>query len=99
MEGGGIELLVPVLNASQDRQAFDGAIVEDFDEVRRLAGEPQIGFVQNERAAECIQCMEDRRDRRSARREKTSVDDRPNGDEGAGLAAAIVASEAQVGAR
>src|SRR4051794_27334552 len=47
IEGRRIELLVAVLEGAENRQTFDGAVVEDFHDVRRLVGVAQISFIED----------------------------------------------------
>ncbi|QIG95521.1 hypothetical protein [Bradyrhizobium sp. 6(2017)] len=58
MEGPRVELWLAIHHGAQYRQALNILIVEDFHDLRFLVAEAEIGFVEDERASESIECME-----------------------------------------
>ena len=77
-------------------QAANIAVVEDFDDLRPLVAEAEIGLVEDERAAERVEGVEDRRYRRSAAREEALVAERADREERAGLPASVIPSQPEV---
>src|ERR1700679_2380021 len=57
-----IELLVPVLHGAKYRQPLHIAVVQDFHDLAGCVAETEIGFVQNQCAAEPVESMEYGRD-------------------------------------
>src|SRR5262249_25456127 len=82
----GVELPLWRLHGPKNRQPFHVAVVENFDDLRLLVAKAEVGFVDDESAAEGIEDVENRRYRRSPTREERLVAERPDCEERAGLA-------------
>ena len=91
-----IELALAVHHGAQHWQAAHVAVVEDFNDLRPLVAEAKIGLVEDERAAERVEGVEDRRHRRSAAREEALVAERADRQKRPGLPASVIPSQTEV---
>lgn len=91
-----VEFPVAVHLCAKDRQSLHVAVVEDLDDLGLLVAEAEVALIEDQRAAEGIERVEDRRDGRGAAREDRLVHERADREEEAGLAAPKVAAKPKV---